>query len=36
MTVLERVPIPGVKIVKSAELTEISDYKHTHLHLHLQ
>ena len=30
-----RVPIPGVQIVKSAELTGISDYKHTHLHLHL-
>ena len=25
----------GCKIVKSAELDEISDYKHTHLHSHL-
>ena len=32
-TIQERVPIPGVQIVKSAELDGISDYKHTHLHL---
>ena len=29
----ERVPIPGVYIVNSAELEGISDYKHTHFHL---
>ena len=27
----KRVPIPGVQIMKSAELDGISNYKHTHL-----
>ena len=34
-TVQERVPIPGVYIVKSAEVDGISNYKRTPLHLHL-
>ena len=29
----ERVAVPGMKIEKSAKLTWISDYKHTHSHL---
>ena len=31
----ERVLILGVQIAKSADLTGISDYKHTHYILHL-
>ena len=35
MTPYKRVPVPGVKIVKSTEVHGISDYKHIYLHLHL-
>ena len=34
ITPKERIPVPGVQIVKSAELTGISDYKPLNLHLH--